>query len=276
MKIITHAGKSHPDELLAIALISIKEDVSIDDIEIERLNDLLPFEHPPADFVVDIGGEYDPSLGKFDHHHFSKDHPAECALTLVAKHYGIDLADFPFMQKIAILDSKGPYYWFEQKFGRRPKTDKEVNEALNNRESAFWYFTRVADQDFKTGLKQAKSWLLMELHSQATQKEASRRCANIIDLGSFKMLFFNKKDARGTGAVCDEMVEADPSIIVTGLLDDRGDGYSAMRLADNKRVDFTPRSGEPGCVFAHSNGFCLKWEKNWEGFVDAVRRSVTD
>jgi hypothetical protein len=276
MKIITHGGRTHPDELLAIALISIKENVAVDDLDILRLNYFKAGDQE-ADFVVDVGREHDPEKRRFDHHQFPRDHPPECALTLVAKHYEMNVADFQFMEKVAVLDSKGPYRWFEQKFGFRAKTEKQVNEALNNRESAFWFFTRLADQDFKAGLRQAKAWLAMELAGKESHKEhveQSRCCANIIDMGSFKMIFFPKKDLRGTGEVTDEMVESDPSIIVMGMRDARSDGFSATRIADNERVDFSPRSGEKGCVFAHSTGFCLKWENNWDGFVSAVTKSV--
>lgn len=62
MTIVTHSGRFHPDELFAIAtLLRLFPNASITrsrDEEVIRA----------GDFAVDVGGEYDPSRGRFDHH----------------------------------------------------------------------------------------------------------------------------------------------------------------------------------------------------------------
>ncbi len=64
MKIITHSGKFHADEVFAIAtlILAHKEE----SIEVVRTRD--PEIIKTGDIVVDVGGEYDPAKGKFDHH----------------------------------------------------------------------------------------------------------------------------------------------------------------------------------------------------------------
>ncbi|MEK7177162.1 MAG: MYG1 family protein [Patescibacteria group bacterium] len=64
MKIVTHNGKFHADEVFAVATILLAHEG--EDIEIVRTRD--PLIIKTGDIVVDVGGEYNPSLGKFDHH----------------------------------------------------------------------------------------------------------------------------------------------------------------------------------------------------------------
>ncbi|MBP6912526.1 MAG: MYG1 family protein [Candidatus Pacebacteria bacterium] len=64
-KIITHAGKFHADEVLAIALLQIygfnapiERKFEVDESELED----------PLVFILDVGKHYDKTLGNFDHH----------------------------------------------------------------------------------------------------------------------------------------------------------------------------------------------------------------
>jgi hypothetical protein len=277
IKIITHGGRHHSDEILAIALVALMEKAHTKDLDIVQVDKCNPADFPDARFVVDVGGEHDPSRGWFDHHQFPKDAEPRCAFTLLAEHYGIDQARFPFMRKLAMLDAKGPFYWFEKTFGYRAKSRREVEARLNSSESVFGFFCDLADDNLLNAIKQAKAWLGRQLNSGKNDQkyiDAARAAMSILDMGSFKMAFFETRTARGVDEVLDDVVEADPAVIVAGMLDDRGDGFSAMRIADDPRVDFGPRAGEQGCLFAHSSGFCVKWANDREGFMGAVRRSV--
>lgn len=60
--LVTHNGSFHQDELFAIALLQI----IFDDLEIIRTRDVGVIEK--ADFVVDVGGVFDPMNNRFDHH----------------------------------------------------------------------------------------------------------------------------------------------------------------------------------------------------------------
>jgi uncharacterized UPF0160 family protein len=61
--VATHNGVFHPDDVFAVALLSIIHDGNI---KIIRTRDMSIISK--ADFVVDIGLEYDPSRNRFDHH----------------------------------------------------------------------------------------------------------------------------------------------------------------------------------------------------------------
>lgn len=63
LKIITHSGNFHTDEVFACAILSILNDGNV---EIVRSRDKDVW--ATGDYVVDVGGEYDPSRGLFDHH----------------------------------------------------------------------------------------------------------------------------------------------------------------------------------------------------------------
>ncbi|OIP64456.1 hypothetical protein AUK15_03240 [Candidatus Nomurabacteria bacterium CG2_30_43_9] len=62
-KIITHSGNFHTDEVFACAILSILNDGKV---VIKRSRDKDVW--ATGDYVVDVGGEYDPSRGLFDHH----------------------------------------------------------------------------------------------------------------------------------------------------------------------------------------------------------------
>lgn len=64
--IITHAGQFHADEVTAIALLSMVSDK----INVTRTFDITDdMRNDPDTLVLDIGGDYNPNMGMFDHHH---------------------------------------------------------------------------------------------------------------------------------------------------------------------------------------------------------------
>ena len=284
LSIVTHSGQAHADDLLAVALILIKEvNGDLSKALISRMGNGKAEDWTEANFVVDIGKQYVPEKGWFDHHQFPKDAPADCAFTLVTKYYGIKRDAWDWVERVALLDSKGPFVWFEATFGRPAKSMTEINKMLGP--DVFSWFTRTANQTYKNtnafedALKLVVPWLKNELsymESRAKNIAYAQSNLKIFDMGTFKFAYFNQKEMRGVGEVCDSISTDDPSIIVSGKPDDRGDGYSATRWNNSQRVDFLPRKGDPDCVFAHENGFCLKWKNNWEGFLDAIKRSVKD
>ncbi len=66
MKIITHSGNFHPDEVLACAALRILYGT---DVVIERTRDIKTIEEKaPEDVVLDVGFKYLPEENRFDHH----------------------------------------------------------------------------------------------------------------------------------------------------------------------------------------------------------------
>jgi uncharacterized UPF0160 family protein len=105
MVIVTHSGKFHADDVWAVAVLSIL----FPDAGLVRTRD--PALVEAADFVVDVGGIWDPAAGRFDHHQkgFSaarqtgvpyaaaglvwREYGARCVSALSAAHTGHQLPD---------------------------------------------------------------------------------------------------------------------------------------------------------------------------------------
>jgi len=87
-KILTHNGRFHADEVFATAMLKILFNNKIEVIrtrDLSKINDI--------DFILDIGGEYNPSLNKFDHHQITftekrKNNLPYATAGLIWKHYG--------------------------------------------------------------------------------------------------------------------------------------------------------------------------------------------
>lgn len=65
--IVTHSGSFHPDDVLAVATVTLY--LGKDEYEIIRTRDLDVIKN--ADWVLDVGGELDPDNRRFDHHQIS-------------------------------------------------------------------------------------------------------------------------------------------------------------------------------------------------------------
>lgn len=63
MRVATHSGPFHADEVFACALLRV---FLGEDVELLRTRD--PLLVAQADVAIDVGGEYDPSRRRFDHH----------------------------------------------------------------------------------------------------------------------------------------------------------------------------------------------------------------
>jgi len=91
---LTHSGTFHADDVLSAVLLKLLGKLEGYD-KLERTRDTSRFE--VADIVFDVGGEYDPSKGRFDHH--QRGRSGECwedgtplsSAGLVWKAYGEEL-----------------------------------------------------------------------------------------------------------------------------------------------------------------------------------------
>jgi len=301
MIVVTHSGSAHIDEIMAVAMLSVKLGVPIapaqsldgKSMTVLRLRgevaaDLA--EQNKADYVIDIGAQHDPSRGWFDHHQFPPEAEPACALSLVADHLGIPRAEFPWIDKLTLIDSKGPFAWFKKEFGRKGHA-KEVYAACGQ-DSVFNYITDVANYGeggsthppgpasdrFLRALGMCIEWLDMELRwSESREKDKlkameSTKIVPLVD--GLNAIWFEQDGLRGVNAACDDITEKDPSVVVSLRKDERGVGLAATRLNDDERVNFYPRKGEEGCVFAHASGFIMKWRNDYDEFLEAVKRSV--
>lgn len=88
IRIITHSGTFHVDELMAVASLEILFDGK--PYEVVRTRD--PEVIKTGDYVVDVGGIYDPETNRFDHHQYggagTRNDVPYSSFGLVWKHYG--------------------------------------------------------------------------------------------------------------------------------------------------------------------------------------------
>jgi len=105
MLIVTHGGKFHADDAWAVAVLHIL----FPDAAIVRTRDSAVID--TADFVVDVGGVWDPAAGRFDHHQKGfdgarptgvpyasaglvwREYGARCVAALARMHTGRTLSD---------------------------------------------------------------------------------------------------------------------------------------------------------------------------------------
>ena len=90
MKIVTHNGHFHTDELMAVAVLLLK----FPDAEVVRTRDEKIIKQ--ADIAVDVGQIYDPASTRFDHHQPGGARKREngipyASFGLVWKEYGVEL-----------------------------------------------------------------------------------------------------------------------------------------------------------------------------------------
>lgn len=74
MRVVTHSGPFHADEVFGCALLRV---FLGREVELSRTRD--PAAIAQADIAIDVGGEYDDSRGRFDHHQRSYTGPLSSA-----------------------------------------------------------------------------------------------------------------------------------------------------------------------------------------------------
>ena len=66
IRLVTHNGSFHTDDIFACATLSLYLEKKGENFEIIRTRDEQIIKD--ADYVFDVGGIYDPSINRFDHH----------------------------------------------------------------------------------------------------------------------------------------------------------------------------------------------------------------
>jgi uncharacterized UPF0160 family protein len=89
IRIVTHNGKFHVDDLMAVATLQLFH--GVEHTEVVRSRD--PLVWKSGDYVLDVGGVYDSTTNRFDHHQHGGagarvSGAPYSALGLVWKHYG--------------------------------------------------------------------------------------------------------------------------------------------------------------------------------------------
>ena len=264
--IVTHPGGSHKDDLLAACVLA-----AIHGCPIVRREPTPAELEDPNVAIVDIGGSHDPARSNFDHHHFPREHPPTCALSLVLDHLGLyqDALQFcDWLETAEWFDSRGPKKtgeWLGVPRRAISQLNSPIDMTLLRR---FGQATRLEPTDpLYVYMKMVGDDLLEYL------REARER-----------LDFIDKRVERWTIAAGDDRIEAlylprtepaadEPSgmlgsyirfnkldTVIAAIVypDRRGDGFGIGRYEDHPRLDFSKVEGQPDVHFAHKSGFMCK------------------
>lgn len=264
--ILTHPGGAHKDEVLAVCVLAAKFGAPVvrGEPTQEQLDD-------PGVVVVDVGGVHDPARMNFDHHHFPREHPPTCALSLVLDHFGLyedGLRFCDWLETAEWFDSRGPTKtatWLEVPRRAISRLNSPIDMTLLRRfaerselrpDDPLYAFMRFVGEDLLEHLRLARARLdFVAAHVQRWTIET--------DAGSFEALFLPRTEAMAdepSGAV-NAYIRAEgleQTIAAIAYPDRRGGGYGLGRYEDHPRLDFS-RVGEQADVhFAHKSGFMCK------------------
>lgn len=264
--IVTHPGGSHKDDLLAVCVLA-----SLHDCPIERREPTAADLDDPKVAVVDIGGVHDAARGNFDHHHFPREHPPTCALSLVLDHLGLyeDARRFcDWLEPAEWFDSRGPNKtaaWLGVPRRAISQLNSPIDITLLRRfaqatrhvpaDPLYAYMKMVGD-DLLEYLRDARARL--DFVAAHVQRWSIAHGDVVIEA-----LFLPRTDAEPDepSAMLSAYVRAENlggTIAAIAYPDRRGGGYGIGRYEDHPRLDFAQVAGEPDVHFAHTSGFMCK------------------
>ena len=264
--IVTHPGGAHKDDLLAACVLAALHHCPI----VRR--DPTPAElDDPAVAVVDVGGNHDPARSNFDHHHFPREHPPTCALSLVLAHLGLyeDALQFcDWLETAEWFDSRGPTKtgeWLGVPRRAISQLNSPIDTTLLRRfgqatrleptDPLYRYMEMVGD-DLLEYLRVARERL--DFTAQRVQRWAIPAGADVIEA-----LYLPRTDAPADepSSMLGSYIRATKLERVIAAIvypDRRGDGFGIGRYEDHPRLDFSRVEGEPDVHFAHKSGFMCK------------------
>ncbi|MFK7986312.1 MAG: MYG1 family protein [Sandaracinaceae bacterium] len=264
--ILTHPGGAHKDDFLAVCLLAAKYGAPI-----VRRNPTEADLADPAVAIVDVGGEHAPERMNFDHHHFPREHPPTCALSLVLAHYDL------YEDAKVFCDWLEPAEWFDS---RGPK---KTAEMLGIPRRAVGQLHSPIDvtmlRRFAAETELAPGQTLYEV-----MRFVGEDLLTYLATVRARIAYVEERGARWTLNEGDDVIEAvflprtdppaeEPSATVAAYVrakglakttcalvypDRRGPGYGISRWEDHPKLDFCRVEGEDDVKFAHKSGFVCK------------------
>lgn len=268
--ILTHPGGAHKDDLLAVCVL-----IALHGAPVVR-REPTPAELDDAGVaVVDVGGSHDPARMNFDHHHFEREHPPTCALSLVLDSLGLyrDALHFcDWLEPAEWFDSRGPgktARWLGVPRKAISQLHSPIDVTLLRRFAAgarhepgqtLYEFMRFVGEDLLAYLRGIRARLdaiggsveRWELGAALPGAAADAlvvflpRTEPVIDEPSAAAHQYVRSEELGT------------RVIATVYPDRRGVGYGVARYEDHPSLDFSRVEAEADVHFAHKSGFMCK------------------
>ncbi len=265
-RVVTHPGGAHKDDVLACCVLIARHACPIvrrDPTPDELLD--------PTVAIVDIGGSHDPALSNFDHHHFPREHPPTCALSLVLDSLGIyqDALRFcDWLEAAEWFDSRGPNTtaeWLGVPRRAISRLNSPIDITLLRRFAAqkehlpgetLYEYMRLVGEDLLTFLADVRQSI--EFVGARSERWSVRAGDEEI-----QTVFLPRGDdspEEPSGSVHRFILASglEAEIGATVYPDRRGGGYGISRFEDDPRLDFCRLEGQPDVHFAHKSGFMCK------------------
>ncbi|MBT8496326.1 MAG: MYG1 family protein [Deltaproteobacteria bacterium] len=264
--IVTHPGGAHKDDLLAVCVLVAQHRAPV-----SRREPTAAELADPEVAIVDIGGAHQPELHNYDHHHFPREHPPTCALSLVLEHQGLyqDALTFcDWLETAEWFDSRGPVKtaaWLGVPRRAISQLNSPIDMTLLRRFAAaselvpgdtLYEFMAMVGQDLLDYLSEVHDRLsFAREHVQRWNIEKGDETIAAVFLPRTDPLA-SEPSATVAGFVRAEGPEQE--VAATIYPDRRGSGYGISRYEDHPRLDFSRVEDQPDVHFAHKSGFMCK------------------
>ena len=265
-RIVTHPGGAHKDDLLACCVLIAQYGCPIvrrDPTAAELADKTIA--------IVDIGGSHDPDLHNFDHHHFPREHPPTCSLSLVLDAAGVyqDALQFcDWLEPAEWFDSRGPNKtaeWLEVPRRAISRLGSPIDATLLRRFAAqpehvpgetLYEYMRFVGGDLLEFLREVRAGI-----DHVTK--VSERWSIAVGDEVVETVFLPRGDEmpdEPSGSVARYIRSAGLEEVIGATVypDRRGEGYGISRYEDDPRLDFTQVEGQDDVRFAHKSGFMCK------------------
>ena len=265
-RIVTHPGGAHKDDLLAVCVLVAQHAVPVVRREPtpEELAD-------PAIAIVDVGHAHDPARMNFDHHHFDREHPPTCALSLVLEHLGLydEAKRFcDWLEPAEWFDSRGPgktAAWLEVPRKAIAQLNSPIDMTLLRRFAAaaehrpgepLYAFMQMIGQDLLGYLATVRERVaFVREHGQRWEVPVGDETAVVVFLPRTEPAADEPSAAAKTYVRAEGLEDVVAAIVYP---DRRGEGYGIARYEDHPRLDFSRVQDQPDVHFAHKSGFMCK------------------
>jgi hypothetical protein len=269
--IVTHPGKAHRDDFIAICIILA---VVGEDIPIERRHATQEDLDNTDTIVIDTGLIDDQWKNNFDHHQFPTDHPAACSITLVLKAYDLyRKASFasPWLHYTEVFDSKGPMV-AQEEFGledgawevmQSPIETQVLSIFAAHSKTPYWiinmmrlmggnwleYWDRYVETNRRLNISDGCSSHVLSIRDNV-QVLVIEWPYEEIAMGAVHK--YCKENAIAGTITRDDR----PAVVVNGRMEKPG--WCLFRYNDHESIDFKMVKDDPRVRFTHSNGFVSK------------------
>lgn len=294
IRVVTHSGKYHADDVFAVATLDILLDP--EEIIIIRTRDQKLIDE--ADYVVDVGGVYDREKKRFDHHQREGAGEREngipyASFGLVWKEYGEKVAgsraaqeyiDQKLVQAIDGPDN-GVEIWNQTIEGVSPYT---IESALYAFRSTWKEHEMTNDDVFVGMVALAKKILKREIEIAETYIEATAVARNVIEDQDSEIVIFSKDHQFGREVIGDVLSQYEkpmyavlyrPDPAAWQVLAVNVNGTLEMRKP--LKEEWMGKSGEelqkvsgiPDAIFCHRVGFMAMVESK-EGAMELAKKAL--